>query len=138
MKKQLICALAAVLLSAGYLCAQMSQSLSVTVPFDFQAGRAVLPAGHYKVQFIAPQTILLRCETGRGAAMVVMNYIESLEPNTTPKLIFNRYEEKYFLSQVWPYGKSGRVLLNDPAEKEAATLARAKATQTTVTARASK
>ena len=47
------------------------------------------------------------------------------EPKTESKLIFNRYGDRYFLSQVWTAGNSsGRQLLKSDREKEMAQVAK--------------
>jgi len=69
--------------------------------------------------------------------MVLSNAAEAKEIQTQSKLIFKRYESRYFLSQVWTEGSSrGRELLKSQAEKEIAQSARLETTgQVTLVAR---
>ncbi len=54
---------------------------------------------------------------------------EAREIQTQSKLVFKRYENRYFLSQVWKAGSSrGRQLLKSHAEEEIARSARLETT----------
>jgi len=76
--------------------------LRVEVPFEFVAGGVNLPAGEYDVLHIMnPNTILLRNRNGQGQAVVRVLVSPIALGESSSKLIFNRYGEKYFLSQVW-------------------------------------
>jgi hypothetical protein len=48
-----------------------------------------------------PNTILLRNRNGQGQAVVRVLVSPIALGESSSKLIFNRYGEKYFLSQVW-------------------------------------
>ncbi len=65
------------------------------------------------------------CSDASAAAMVMSNAAQAKETQTESKLVFNRYGNRYFLSQVWAAGSiRGRQLLKSSREKEISQLAR--------------
>ena len=107
--------------------AQAQELLAVNIPFDFVAGNTQLPAGEYTVRVSAPThtIILISRKDSATSAFLVTNAAVSAEPQSESKLIFNRYGERYFLSQVWTEGNSqGRQLLKSGREKEMSQIAK--------------
>jgi hypothetical protein len=103
--------------------AQAQQSMAVNVPFDFVAGNKTLPAGEYTVKISTPthSLILVSRKDSTASAFINTNAAVSSTPQAESKLIFNRYGDRYFLSQVWQQGYAqGRQLLKSPREKELA------------------
>ena len=107
--------------------AQAQELLAVNIPFDFVAGNTQLPAGEYNVR-VSAQThtiILISRRDSATSALLVTNAAVSAEPQSESKLVFNRYGERYFLSQVWTEGNSqGRQLLKSAREKEMSQIAK--------------
>lgn len=103
----------------------------VNIPFAFVAGDVTLPAGEYRVQKLDGNSavVLISCSDATVSTMVLSNTAEAREIQTQSKLVFKRYENRYFLSQVWKAGSSrGRQLLKSHAEKEIAQSARLETT----------
>jgi len=100
-----------------------AQSMRFEVPFDFVAAQTTLPAGEYRVSQNEPVQGVVRLISSKGssAAMCLAHAIQSNRPSGTAKLIFNRYGNHYFLSQVWSQGNDrGQVLRPSKAEREIA------------------
>ena len=99
------------------------------IPFAFSAGDAALPAGEYRVEKIGTNgaVLLIRCADPTAAALVTtMPAGGGINQQTKSRLVFHRYGNKYFLSQVWSAGtSSGRQLRKSAREKEAALSAKA-------------
>jgi membrane-bound lytic murein transglycosylase len=107
------------------------EPMLVNIPFAFEAGNATLPAGEYRVQKLdgSSAVLLIRCSDSSTSAMVLSNAAQSKDIQTQSKLIFKRYNDRYFLTQVWSEGSSrGRELIKSRAEKEAAQSARLETT----------
>src|SRR5713226_2420176 len=107
--------------------AQAEEPMLVNIPFEFVAGNATLPAGEYRVQKLERNAgiLLINSSDSSAAVMLVTNPAQASEPQTESKLVFNRYDNRYFLSQVWTAGSSyGRQLSKSPQEKELAQTAR--------------
>jgi hypothetical protein len=107
--------------------ARADEPMLVNIPFTFVAGNATLPAGEYRVQKLDGNSavVLIRCSDASASAMVLSNAAQAKETQTQSKLVFKRYDNRYFLSQVWTAGSiRGRELLKSQAEKEIAQSAR--------------
>ena len=129
--------LALALLAAYSVRAQ--EPVLVNIPFAFTAGQMTLPAGEYRVRNMvqAPAALLIQRTDGSASTFVMSNGVEANGPQTQSRLIFRRYGESYFLSQVWMEGHArGREVPPSAKEKEQALLARNQAPdQVTIVAR---
>lgn len=104
MKPRIFMTLAALLVLLALfpttLQAQEQLLFQVNVPFEFIAGGVHLSAGHYLAFHVTPSMIQLVREDGRSAAWVPVKASPAASEGTTNQLVFNRYGDTYFLSQV--------------------------------------
>jgi hypothetical protein len=110
-------ALMAALVSAH---AQTSGSVAADIPFDFAVGSKSLKAGEYYVRAFTASgdTLLVSSKDRNDAAVRLSNSIRASTPQKG-KLVFHRYGQRYFLSEVWAPGQqTGRQLLKSSAERE--------------------
>ena len=101
--------------------AQAQEQVIANVPFAFTAGNRTLPAGEYRVgKWITGDRTLFIQSTDRGATTFAASIpAESNAPQTQTKLVFHRYGDRYFLSQVWVEGSTyGRQLPKSKEEKQ--------------------
>ena len=105
--------------------AQAQEMSVVNIPFDFVAGSVTLPAGEYSIKVTGPERTLLVIDRKDAApAFMNTNAVVKTEIQTASKMIFNRYGDRYFLSEVWTAGYSrGRQLLKSARENEMAQIA---------------
>ncbi len=92
------------------------------IPFDFVVGTKTLPQGTYTVKLLetSHNMIVIRGQDNNEAAVAISITVstEDTEDNS-PKLIFHRYGDQYFLSQVWSGARlAGRELPKTPRERE--------------------
>ena len=80
-----------------------------TVPFDFTVGQTRMPAGTYEVSRLSDGAILIRDNKTAKSVVSLFNTEAPKRADSTPKLVFHRYGDKYFLSQVFR-GNGGAVL----------------------------
>ena len=129
MKKRIL-AVASLLVVGSFAATQVARAqepMTVNIPFAFTAGDASLPAGKYRVEKLDGNgaVLLIRCSEPTASAMVVTIGKQAKEQQERSKLVFHRYNDHYFLSQVWTAGSiRGRQLLKSPREKEVARSAR--------------
>src|SRR6266566_141435 len=129
MKKRLF-VIAALLMFASIPATQVARAdepMLVNIPFAFVAGNATLPAGEYRVEKLNGNSavVLIRCSDANAAAVVLSNAAQANERQSGSKLVFNRYDNRYFLSQVWRAGSiRGRELMKSRSEKEISQSAR--------------
>ncbi len=95
----------AVVLLTATLNAQMpirQPLFRIDIPFAFMVGSAHLPAGYYNVYHPGdPYVIVLERDDGRARAMAYVHPADSNPNESSTKLVFNKYGDQYFLSQVW-------------------------------------
>jgi hypothetical protein len=119
MNKQIVRTLSVVLLAAAGVFAQGSQKLNVQIPFGFHIGNTNLPAGSYIVDEAAQHVLRLRSADAKSSVMIQSLRVEKLDPSPVGKLVFNRYGDEYFLSQVWKPGvNTGSELRKTKREHE--------------------
>jgi hypothetical protein len=104
--------------------AQVSASLQGNIPFQFQVGETVLPAGEYVVSQIAnSQAGLILRGSDRKTGAILFNAPATLgnsvnKPAQNAKMVFHRYGDSYFLRQVWQGGgQNGNELSLSKAER---------------------
>jgi hypothetical protein len=92
-----------VMLLPALLQAQMAIKqplVRVDIPFAFSAGGVHLPAGQYHISHPGdPYFVLIEKDDGRARALVYVHPAATASSEST-KLVFNRYGDQYFLSQV--------------------------------------
>ena len=123
MKKQLFSLLAMSSLSvllAAPLFAQSVEGFGVKIPFEFMIGNRTLPAGEYVVK-PAGRALQIRGRNGQASAIALTNQAEGRRTGTDAQMVFHRYGDTYFLSQVWmPENRTGHRLLPSKLERELA------------------
>jgi hypothetical protein len=119
----------ALIFAASARVAQAQELMKVDIPFSFVAGDRALPAGEYSVSVSGTLHTLILTD-GKDALSLILetNAVLANEPQRESKLIFNRYGDRYFLSQVWSEGNyCGRQLSKSAREKEIAQVAKLEA-----------
>ena len=108
-------------LSAIYVYAQGRTLIrNAKIPFDFSVNDKTFPAGVYSVTRVNPEKIMLRLnsEDGGEAINIMTIPVQANGSPKTAKLIFSRYGETYFLSQIWELGETqGHKLLKSRTER---------------------
>jgi hypothetical protein len=97
-------------------------SLRAYIPFDFHVNGKTLPAGNYELRRItdAPEGLIISNVNDKHDH--IMFETDALQQNQIPRhneLVFDRYGDTYFLSEVISSGmQSGRRLAPSHAERE--------------------
>lgn len=94
--------------------AQAQTGLSVNVPFSFEVGAKVLPAGHYHVDrpSLAGTSVLYIYAADRNERFAI-NSMPAGNPASfnNPRLVFERLAGSYRLAEVWmPGAQPGAAL----------------------------
>jgi hypothetical protein len=85
------------------------QQLLVKIPFAFEVGETLLPAGEYSVSIVNPSASrsVLRLKSNDGRFTVLTQTTDIIGWATdNAKLTFRHYGERYFLAQVWMASES--------------------------------
>lgn len=95
-----------------------SRTMRANVPFEFIVGDRALPAGEYRVSAIGNGNEVMAIASREDAAVRLSIAIETNKVPDRGKLVFHRYGQKYFLSEIWSGGETtGRKLLKSKQER---------------------
>jgi hypothetical protein len=121
MKSTLLFLFAAALYAAPVVCAQTQTRIEI--PFAFTVGNTEHPAGVWVVtQKAANPGLLSFARQGGSETFFASTLPAAGEQNSDPaRVMFNVYEGRYFLSELWRTGKAGIYFA--PGKQERALLA---------------
>ena len=113
------------------------QKLRVDVPFEFHVAGAVLPAGQYDVDRDGRNIrnlLFLDCDAC-GSRVIALTYpTGGGTAADRGRLVFNKYGDTYFLSEVWVPGYAqGGALTQSKSEQELARVTMSARTSRVVT-----
>jgi len=118
MKRNLIAVLSLGLLSFLFnaTVAYTQSELRANVPFGFKVGNAQMPAGSYRINSNRGNNTITLSD-GKSAAV---SLVRPVYPATgSPRLVFHRVGNNYFLSEIWgPAGDGGLTLPTSTLGKE--------------------
>ena len=100
--------LAALALSVMGAQSQSTALMKGIIPFDFVAGGQALAAGQYTVKTITPSPEIEAWHDTDGHAFILRTIPLGARGEDT-KLVFHRYGDQYFLSEIWSRGESHQV-----------------------------
>jgi hypothetical protein len=91
---------------------------TASVPFAFQAGSQVLPAGAYEIHRVSKNLLDLR-GPNQVRHFVLVNAAETRQAPDKGTMVFHHFGDTYFLSQIWEAGANfGAECAESQAEKE--------------------
>jgi len=93
--------------------------LVADIPFDFYVGAEKLLSGRYTVR-TQGDPALLRISDGAGHATLTYSHAINTSDTTRSLMIFNRYGDQYFLSEVRWSGSVARQLMMSQFETQIA------------------
>jgi hypothetical protein len=106
-------------IAIGVASAQSTVPLKFRTPFPFVVGDQLMPAGEYTMEVpTAGATLAFRNNTDGNASAWVNNVpVEKLETEDSYRLVFHRYGDRHYLSEIWAPGfKIGRMIIQHPSE----------------------
>ena len=74
-------------------------AVQATVPFNFNVGNKVLPAGTYRIESGSSSIVTLQNRDGKAAVSTLV-YAADSDGSGNGKLVFNKYGDQYFLSKI--------------------------------------
>jgi hypothetical protein len=108
--------------------------LQATVPFAFSVGTQAMPAGNYLLSIDGWGQMWIRpAGVGEAVTAPTNGVGGGFTQDRPPKLVFNRYGNHYFLSEVWTGGTyRGHRLMISSTEREYARAMKAEPTTVAV------
>lgn len=80
--------------------AAQQATVVANVPFNFSVHDITLPAGEYTISGVGDHLLYISGVNGKHL-FITINSVDSVTPKTRSELVFHRYGEQYFLSEVW-------------------------------------
>jgi hypothetical protein len=102
--------------------AQIIDTLEGNIPFQFQAGDALLPPGNYSIRMVENSGLKFMQITSQGTSASAFFRVSETDLKSAPtqnELIFNKYGDHYFLAQLFEEGDpSGSEVVESNYEKK--------------------
>ncbi len=113
MKNQLFAFIGLGLLLATASAYAQTGVVKANVPFNFIVSNTEIPAGQYTVESlgVSGTAMAIQSPDSKIVKMVLAQPCESLQKQTTTKLVFHRYGTQYFLAQIWSAGNNRGIEL---------------------------
>jgi hypothetical protein len=95
--------------------AQIIGDLEVTIPFQFHAGDAKLPAGKYIIRAVDNSDLTIMEISSEDGSTSALFDVHDAEANSAPaksELIFNKYGNRYFLAKLYDEGNPNGSAVN--------------------------
>ena len=118
-------------LGASARAQYVQHAVSAEIPFDFTAGRKVLPAGKYTLICVAPDYLEVRDQYSQVRAMLRTRTIPLGEKSPSARLEFLAVDGEYSLAQIRIRDESTGYEL---AVRKAGSVARKETSHTTLSA----
>ena len=114
--------------TVGFLAALLATSTALgqsnrgdtiaDIPFAFTVANYTLPVGRYTIRRLGETALRISSPHNHGT-VVLTHAVEGKAPESKGKMVFHRYGESYFLSEVWVAGDGmGRKVFQSRAEEE--------------------
>ncbi|MEW6128905.1 MAG: hypothetical protein AB1757_17845 [Acidobacteriota bacterium] len=91
-------------MAATTTMAQVQETCTVNVPFQFSVGKRALPAGEYTIKTISDtskfQKLLITSRDGKTSVIVPTLSTPSAKYRAKTQVNFNKYADRYFLSSI--------------------------------------
>jgi hypothetical protein len=102
--------------------AQSAGDVRATIPFSFTVGGQTLPAGEYTFKSGSVTnhgSMKIDGVRTRSHARALTNAVRTLSTQTETRLVFRKYGEQYFLTQIWSEGENqGRQVPESKRERD--------------------
>src|SRR5689334_23037523 len=90
--------------------AQAPSKVEVNIPFEFSAGTKTLQPGVYTIKRLSGNYLTLRRIDGKSSVILNAPLNLTSVDDKGERLVFSKYGDQYFLSQIWLTTDTGREL----------------------------
>ena len=91
------------------------------VPFDFSLNRQMMPAGNYEISSEGNKLLAVRnLDTMKACLLIESVRLQASQASEIPhaKLVFHKYDDQYFLAEIWDGSDLGIQIPESKREKE--------------------
>jgi hypothetical protein len=99
--------------------AQSRMTVSTNIPFEFVVGDHTLPAGEYVIEAVISggAALAIRGSDNGESVVRLAEPIGAMSKRKSARLVFHRYGQNYFLTQIWSGDSLGRQLVKSKQER---------------------
>jgi hypothetical protein len=102
----------------------LAYKLKANIPFDFVVADKILPAGEYLIgrfqEGSGDSVLLISSVASHKRVIRLTTPVTARDPKDNGTLVFHRYGDQYFLSEVWAEGATtGRMFSESRTERAA-------------------
>ena len=97
------------------------QRLLLKLPWEFTAGDSVFAAGEYmfNISMTANQDVVIQSSDRKQTGRIPVVPLRTVDKPKQGKLVFHRYDNRYFLEEIWMAGdRMGRQAAKGAAEQK--------------------
>jgi hypothetical protein len=98
--------------------AQFSTDTITKVPFAFNVGASQMPGDTYRVSQIGGHTDVFKISSLRHS-VILFGQRDGRTTDESPRLVFHKYGDQYFLREFWTGGSTGFTLPESQQERQA-------------------
>jgi hypothetical protein len=123
MKKQALALVGVLILALAASSAFAQSEVRANIPFAFVVNKTTLPAGNYSIDRagMTSDAVVIRGLDGKTSQLAGTMSRGASKISDRTKLVFHRYGDRYFLSQIWVEGNVHmRELAKSKLESEVA------------------
>jgi hypothetical protein len=120
-KRAIACSGLLVLLTFSSAFGQSDRQTIIHIPFNFSVGEKTFPAGKYVIaqnRKDSDTVWVIRHKDNVGKALLLTRPVRANDEVEETRLVFSRYDDLYFLQQIWtPGSQTGREIQTSNREK---------------------
>jgi len=98
-----------------------AQATKANVPFEFSLNQQLMPAGNYEISSAGNNLLAVRnLDTMKACLVIESIHVQASQFAQAPhaKLVFHKYDDQYFLAEIWDGSDLGIQLPESKREKE--------------------
>jgi hypothetical protein len=108
----------AFIVTATVANAQTSTATITKVPFAFNVGASQMPGDTYRLSKIGGHTDVFMISSLRHS-VILLGQPDGRKTDESPRLVFHKYGDEYFLREFWSGGSTGFSLPESRQERQA-------------------
>jgi len=108
MKRRMTVAFGALFFASCFIA--FAQSVPIGIDFQFEANEKALEPGTYTFELVNPNTISIVGPGGR-VTLIAITRLALMVNDSEFKIVFDKINNEYLLSEVWFPGKDGFLVL---------------------------
>jgi hypothetical protein len=95
-----------------------AQAARANVPFEFSLNQQLMPVGSYEISSAGNKVLAVRNLDTTKACLMLESILVQASQAPHAKLVFHKYDDQYFLAEIWDGSDLGIQIPESKHEKE--------------------